>query len=283
MCLCWLLAPPLSAQVGRCYDISTGEWFPIDSTHRVEAPRPERPDLSADSVIYSLPVRVRLDSVPSPYAPEAGNMVFSVPVNTLQVPHRWRSWRSNGDSLRLVLSTGYSGTVTQLVRSGGGWEGNATTFSDNRGFLRFLSTVRLEPTDCEVPPAIPATADRPLLRSITLTSGKRLALGEPLPAGTDTQPRRSGALTVLDDASGRWMGTDTIVALVNRQGLVSRIELRYPEGFDLGPALQSLEAEYRSGNTWGDANWWSWRNRTTTMSLRLDHRPRLTLEDPRRR
>lgn len=279
---CSLAATSLAAQTGECYDVTLGEWAAIDSTHTIDWPRPGPPDATGDSLIYAVPVRVRLDSVAHPHMLGRGQFVMTVPAEALQVPHSILTWRAEGDSLALVVSTGFAGTVTRLVRDGSGWLGSARTFSDVAGLLQFDRTVRLHRVVCDLPPTVPASAARPLLGSIDLASGKRLSLGAPLPAGVTTHRRPSGAMTVEDAVSERWMGTDTVVVRVDPDGRLTWIELRYKESFDLTPTLAFLQTEYGPGRQLGDARAWFWNNRTTRMSVRLDHRPSLTLADPRR-
>jgi hypothetical protein len=78
------------------------------------------------------------------------------------------------------------------------------------------------------------------------------------------------------------MGTDTVVARVGSDGLLTWLELRFEDDFDLTHLLRLLQAEYGPGRELEGARAWFWNNRTTRMSIQLDHRPRLILADPRR-
>lgn len=222
------LPPAIDAQViGACYDITVGEWAAVESTHTAALPRAQRPDFSGDSVIYALPPRVQLRGTPYLRSPGHG-YVLAVPENSLQVPHSMLFWRGDADSLRLVISTGFAGTVSRLTPAGEDWVGFAQTFSDVVGLLRYRRPIRLVRVDCAAPPPVPAASDQPLVREIELASSRRLTLGDTLPAGIRTRPRRSGAITVDVMTRGLLAGADTVIARVDSEGLVHRIELRYP-------------------------------------------------------
>ena len=268
------------AQVAAgCFDVSLGEWSPIDSTHVVDLPRPSPPDQSGDSVSYLIPPRLRLhDDRTARRSAEA--FLVSVPPNALQVPHPFLSWTGASDSLRIALSTGYSGTISTLYPTTDGWTGSARTFSDVRGVLRYERPMTLHRVACESEPPVPASADRPLPRSVELREHETLALGQPLPSGAVAQPRRSGAKTLEVEVAGIWAGADTVVVRIDEKGVVFHIEMRYPDGFDLSPLMQALLHEFGAGRTLREASSTRWRNRTTIM-FADPRRPRILIRDPR--
>jgi hypothetical protein len=275
------LPPAVNAQViGACYDITAGEWAAVDSTHTASLPRPRRPDLSGDSVIYTLPPRVQLRG--TPWRGPGNRYVLAVPENSLQVPHSQLSWRGDADSLRLVVSTGFAGTVSRLTPAGHDWVGFAQTFSDVLGLLRFRRPIRLVRVDCAAPPPVPSTSDQPLLRQIELASSGRLTLGETLPAGVRTGPRRSNAVTVEVRATGLLAGAYTVITRMDPAGRVRHIELRYREGHDLSAAVGAFVRQYGPGRTVGTAGMVFWHNRTTTLIISpAGPEPRVVLNDPR--
>ena len=263
-----------------CYDVLLGEWSPIDSTHVADLPRPPPPDQSGDSAFYSLPSRLRLRGELGARA-RTDWFLVTVPPNTLQVPHAGQTWNAVADTLRIDFSGRFGGTSSTLYRTPDGWEGLARTRSDVGGVLRYERPIALAPADCDSPAPVPASLDRPLLRRIELAGGGVLELGQPLPPGVTTFPRRSGAWRVDVEAVGTWAGNDTVVVRLDPQGTVFHIEFRYPDGFDLAPLLDSLDAAFGTRrNSFGITP--SWTNRTTRIFIGLAG-PRVVLIDRRYR
>jgi hypothetical protein len=273
--------PTAAMSQQRCFDITVGDWFPMDGTHTIPLAAPPRPDQGADSVEYSLPPRIGLHDVPASLAPQGWRRV-SVPPNALQVPHSHLGWRPSGTGMVLVVSNGMGGTISTLRRAQDGWKGKARTFSDYEGVLQFEHSVHLRRVDCESEPPIPASADKRLPRSVELRETTPLVLGSPLPAGVTTHPRSSGAKTVEASPTGRWEGVDTVVVRIDREGRVSLIELRYPGGFDLSPLHRGLERDFGPGTSLSRSQSLFWHNRTTSMYVSLrSTRPRFAISDPR--
>lgn len=279
-----VVAAPTGAKAqvaGSCYDVVAGPWEPIDSTHIADVPRPENPDVSADSVIHTLPPRLQLSQRPSRLE-RPGVFRLEVPAGSLPVPHRFTTWRTTGDSLELYVSTGSAGSTTRLVREGSGWTGIARSFTDVIGVLRFERPVRLRWVDCASAPPVPASADPPLPRVVATSGGATLALGETLPDGIRTEPRGSGALTVHVEVVDVFAGADTVVAVMSPDRRLGRIELRYPEGFDLSGIVTHLQERYGPGEEGLGGGTLFWNNRTTGMFVSPDRaRPRLAMWDPR--
>lgn len=267
--------PPTS-----CFDVTAGAWSPIDATHVGGWPRPGPPDESGDSVLVSLPPRIRLDPAPAGAGLDSFHTI-SIPEDALQVPHSGHWWRSWSDSLELVFSDGYVGSVTRLAQDEDGWAGHAETFSDIMDLLRYERPVRLRSVKCESPPPVPASADRPLLRTIPLADSLRLVLGDSIPLTLETTQRRTGALTVLAAPTAEFAGSDTVVVVPTAGGVIKRIELLYPEGSDLTDLAALLKSEYAGYHTSEAVRGVFWENRTTEVFLVLGPRPRLVMEDPR--
>ncbi|GMV06269.1 MAG: hypothetical protein AMXMBFR53_25450 [Gemmatimonadota bacterium] len=280
-----LLALPARAQQveGRCFDVETGPWRPLPRTQAAAGLYAPPPDVSGDSVIYSAPPRVRLDATEA--AAETEWRPVTVPDDALSTPHSFKGWRPMGDSLLLVLSTGYAGLEGRALPSGGGWAGTLRTFTDVGGTLLYERDVRLVPAGCDTPPPIPASADRRLPREVPLQDGPTLALARPLPAGVSMEPRRSGAWTILGASGGALPGADTIVVRLNRRGVLNHIELRFPPDYDVAGLARRLEAEHGPGVQSERSPGATWHNRTTTVYLfpapAAGGRHRLLLLDPR--
>ena len=268
------------APVAGCYDLSTGPWVPLDRAVGAEALPRLTPDLTGDSVFMALPPRVRLDTLPADFRPETFH-VLVVPDDALQVPHDRLYWRAWSDSLELIVTNSFAGTLTSLARDGRGWAGRARTSSDDLGAPVFERPVRLTPVDCASPPPVPASADPALIREIPLEGSEPLALGDTLPTGLERMPRRSRALTVLATPSGIFAGTDTVIVIATEEGRVERIELHYPAGADLDGLLQRLDRGYESRVRSRSEDSRMWRNRTTEMFLQVGERARFIIEDPR--
>lgn len=273
-----LAASCTEAPPSGCFNVIAGEWAPVDSSAVGEAPSAP-PNETGDSVLASLPPRVRLDS--TVVAGLDSFRVIAVPEDALQVPHSKHWWRSWSDSLELVFSNGYVGSVTRLVRGREDWAGRSETISDNMGDPLFARPVRLRSVACESPAPIPATADRPLLRSIPLADSRRLVLGKTIPAELETRLRRTGALTVIGTPTGYFAGSDTVVAVPSSDGTIRRIELLYPSGADVAGLLAHLKAQYQWARTSDVVQGVFWENRTTRLFLDIGAHPRLVVEDPR--
>lgn len=269
----------LSAQLPvGCFDTTLGPWVAVEASYTNGLGRSPPPDQSPDSVGAIIPSRLRLDDAPFARSTRDAKLV-SVPANVLQVPHPFRFWRHEGDSLFLTFSNRYSGTNSTLGASDGRWRGLARTFTDVGGSLVYERPIVLEPVDCQTPPREPASLDPNLRRGIDLADGVELVLGRPLPSGVRLEPRRSGAFTALVQAAGVWAGHDTVVVRVDSDDIVHHIELRYPVGFDLSDALYSLSSVQAPNRDQGTQA--RWINRTTRITLSLGRRPRLVFLDPR--
>lgn len=281
MCLILLLARPVAAQVeGSCYNIAaSGPWMPIDATAASPALRRPPPDQSDDSITFSVPTRIQLSGRPS-----RGGFTVEIPEGALQTPHRFRFWQMAADSLNLVFSTGFAGTRGNFGRSGSGWVGSLGTLSDQGGTQLYKRAFSLTQVDCNAPPPQPASLDRRLPRAIQLSSGQYLELGRALPAGISVVPRRLGALTVVAETAGLFAGADTVIALVNGEALVARVEVHYPSAFDLNGLVERIEAEFGPALSLGDRGA-GWLNRTTTAYAFPSSAPgqavRIILLDPR--
>ena len=211
-----------------------------------------------------------------------------MPEDVLQVPHSQLTWQGGADSLSFGVSTGLVGTISRLARRGSAWVGWTQTFSDVGGILRYRRPIRLTPVDCSAPPPIPASLDRALPRGFEFQAVGLLELGDTIPAGVGTLPRRSGAMTLQLQAAGLWAGADTVVVRVGRsgvlQGSLQHIELRYPEGHDLTVAVGDLVRRYGSGTERLGSGPIFWHNRTTTLFISPSgRRPRVVVMDPRGR
>ncbi len=265
----------------RCFDVTVGDWLPIDGSHTIPFVAPPRPDQGADSVEYLLPPRIVLHDVPASLTRHGGRRA-SVPPNALQVPHAILGWRPMANGMQLVVSNGMGGTISILRRAPDGWRGKARTFSDLEGVLRFERPVHLRRVDCKSEPPILASADKRLLRSVELRGRAPLVLGSPLPDGVTARPRRSGTKTVDAYPSGRWEGADTVIVRIDREGRVCRVELRYPVGFDLSPLHRVLEEEFGLGAEFLGFGSFYWHNRTTSMYVApARSKPRFAIYDPR--
>lgn len=266
-------------QVG-CFDVSLGDWTPVESTAEAGLPRPPRPDVSGDSVVYSMPPRLRLHSEPSQGSDRS--FLVTVPESSLQVPHSFLSWSGTPDSLTIVLSTRYAGTISKLRATSDGWTGTSRTFSDVIGLLRYERPVTLHRVDCDSEPSVPASADKQLPRSVELQDHSPLVLGQPLPAGVVHHPLQSSRVRTLEvEPAGMWAGADTVIVRLNDQDTVYRIEVRYSRGFDLSPLVRDLASKFGlSDDQPGTSSFWE--NRTTTMFVRTDESlPRAVIYDPR--
>jgi hypothetical protein len=273
-----------SAQVGACFDLETvGPWVLVSSPTTAQSERIP-PNEGGDSLNLTPPSRIRLDETSISFP--AGWSAIVVPDNSLQTPHAHKTWRVVRDSLNVVFSSGFSGTGGILAPEGAGWRGKLRNFSDAIPFTVWERQVELIPVDCGAAPRYPASLDRVLPRSVDLTSGESIVLGQPLPAGLTTTVRPSGALSVVGQTTGIFAGTNQIIVSTSGPGVVDRIELHYEASFDLAALGRALEERFGSPRGMGSMSW-RWQNRTTTVygfPSPAPNRPaRMVFIDPRYR
>lgn len=285
-CVILLTARPAEAQLpGTCLDAEVGPWYPVEETRGRPDLQAPPPDTYGDSLIYSVPPRMRLTGHQASRPRSA--YVVEIPDNSLQTPHSHRTWRVNGDSLVLSFSTGMAGVTVRSVRVDQGWTGTLRTGSDVSGMLRYAREIQLIPTDCESPPPTHASEDSRLPRGVELETGERLQLAILLPSTVRTQERRSGALTVLAQPIGRFVAADSLIVRVNSAGVVTQIELRYPYTFGVDDLIRSFETEFGGGERHPRLTGVSWYNRSTTVHVYPasveGRRHRVMMIDPRQR
>lgn len=272
-----LVAGSVSAQLaGTCLDVTEmGPWYPVESTLGHEDLRVPPP--AEDYYMMAFPVRIRFGDEATA-AGERGRL--EIPAESQQTPHSWRSWWLSGDTLQIHLSSGFGGVRAKLRSEGEAWAGTLRTFSDNLGTLLYERTLVLSPARCDSPPPVSADEDPPLPRTVELATGEMLELGRTLPEGIATEERASAALTVVAEPAGRFAGADTVIVQLGRTtGRIESVELRYTEGFDLGPIVASMVEDF---GPFDEGMGWSWHNRTTRLWVAPpDGRPRVRLVDPR--
>ena len=268
---------------GTCLDAEVGPWYAVEWTLALPVFHAPPPDTYADSLIYSIPPRMRLTGREAPRQRSA--YVVEIPEDALQTPHPFRSWSVRGDSLFLHFTTGMAGVSVRSVRVDHGWTGIVRTGSDVANMLRYEREIHLRPTDCESPPPTHASEDSRRPRGVELESGESLQLSMLLPSTVRTQDRRSGALTVLAQPSGRFAGAYILIVRANSAGVVGRIELRYSARFSIEDLIRSLEAEFGRGSRRPRTGSVSWYNRTTTVRVfprsLAGGRHRVIMIDPR--
>lgn len=277
-----LMASESAAQLAnRCFDANLGEWSPIEGTHLADGPPAGPPSESPDSMFYAFPPRVLLTDEPPPRMDGSDIYRLDVPPEALQVPKPFRWWSLQGDSLSVGLGDGFTSVTGVLRRSGHAWVGSLRNWSDNGGTQLYERRIELRRVDCASEPPVLASLDPPAPRSVPSTTGPPLQLGRPVPSDYVTEPVRSMFVVRGLQAPAPWAGSDSIFVRLNSDGLISHIELRFPEGFDSEPLESELLATFGSGRV--DAPWPAWWNRTTRSSLQVGGRVRVLLIDPRMR
>ena len=280
---------PASGQLsGRCFDATLGPWSPIEGTHTLDGPPVPPPDQSS-FLGYEFPPRVLLTALPLRRGSEEWRRV-DVPEGALPVARPFRNWRATEDSLWISLSDRFTSTLSVLVRAPDRWAGILRNSSDNVGTQLYSRPIELQEADCQSPPPVPASGDTPAPRVVPSSSGPPIALAELLPDVYEvrlSQSRFSSAEWVVDPApSGYWVGTDSVRVGRNRDGLVSEIDVRYPEGFDPTALRSGLLAEFGSGRAvtigGSSVDRLSWQNGSTRASLLIGGGlVRVLLIDPR--
>jgi len=141
----------------------------------------------------------------------------------------------------MAWSTGFLGLRMVLASRGGDLVGYAQTFSDAyvEGDRDFRAEVRAAQVPCLATPEYPAFENRSVIRSVSLSSGQELALGDLPPDSTSIQRWTSDRTLVLRGTTiGLLAGAEEIRAELSRTGLVQKIRLRFRDG----AAVESLRA-----------------------------------------
>ena len=277
-----LMASEAEAQLANhCFDAELGGWSPIEGTHLGDGAPVGPPSESADSMFYAFPPRVLFTDEAPPRGGGRGVYRLDIPARALQVPKPFRWWTLQGDSLLVGLGDGFTSVAAVLRRSDDGWVGLLRNRSDNVGGQLYERPIVLRETDCDSEPPVLASSDAPAPRSVPSSTGPPLQLGRPMPSDYSTEPVRSFLVVRGLEPAGHWAGSDSVLVQVNADGLISHIEVRYPEGFDSGPLEAELIAGFGPGRA--DSPWPAWWNRTTRSSLQVGSRVRVMLIDPRMR
>ncbi len=272
-----VLASDASAQlVDGCFDSTLGPWAPIEGTHTLDTEPREPPSAEYDTQLF--PPRLLFDGRPIDRA--RGWNRLEVPEGALPVPRRYRSWRMDGDTLRLSLSDGFFGVRGQFVNEEAVWRGTLETVTDQGGAQRFRRDAVLRRVDCGSPPPVPASSDPLAPRTVPAAGGPPLSVGRPVPAAyaIDPDPRvgEGGWLTGFEPA-GEWAAAERILLTLGADSLVARIEVRYAEGFETGELARRLVEEFGPGQP--DAPWLSWSNHSTRAFFQESGDPRVVLVD----
>ena len=268
-------------QAGDCYDLVAGSWSQVEAVTATDLT--PAPDASGDSLMYALPVRIRLEESLTSASDSSALRIMSIPPEALQLPHQFLAWRMAADTLVLLTSTGNGGTITHLLADSDGWAGTATTHEHTATRPIFRRPVQAARVGCESPPPVPASEGPLLPRTVELQSGALLSLGEPLPGGSTPIARSAMGVLVGDEPAGAWAGAEAVWIYLGRDSLIWTIRLRYPPGTRLESLIDTLETEYDLGGRTGDGRGGSWTNRTTTFRVASNAPPRVQLEDPRLR
>lgn len=272
-----VVAPAGQAQLaGRCYDSSFEPWEPIEGTHTLDAEPPAPPSAEHDTRLF--PPRLLFGVEPVQRAPDWNRV--EIPEGALPLPRPFRSWRLEGDTLRIGLTDGFSGVRGWFVERDGGWQGSIETVTDHGGSQRFRRSAALEEAACDSPPPVPASADPPAPRSVLAIGGPPLEVGRrvPEPYGIDPDPRvGNGGWLMGFEPGGYWSGAERFLVFLDADAIVWRIEVRYPEGFDASQVARGLVQDFGTGVP--DAPWLSWSNHSTRAFLQESGAPRAVLMD----
>lgn len=238
-----------------CHDLTLGPW--VVETYVDEL----RPHFAGEfPEWFRLPPRIKFAG-PHDLRPSETRIAFPE-TDSAAFRHylsRMTGARMEGDSLRLGFSTGYTGVVATLGRSGDGWLGNARSFIDVVPHQVHARPVAMSRVDCESPSPVSGES-HPLERVVELEGGQVITLGEPLPEQLETvvlppfewtwpsslaerevtTPRN--AVGVVGRTRGLFGTTDAIHVHTDPDGLVYSVRLLYvdPE------ARETLEERLRT-------------------------------------
>jgi hypothetical protein len=219
-----------------CYDLHFGKWEP-ELTRRF------------DTLRHLPPPRIEFDTafVGLGNSGSRSRIVRPAPGSKAS-RHRFSGWEVVGDSIRVGWSTGYLGLRMVLAPAGEQLVGHAQTFSDayREGDRDFRSEVRAQPVQCSMSPTHPDSVSQFVPRSVSLSSGYELELGQPLPdSGLAREWASERSLSVRGTATGLFSGVEEIRAELSRSGVVQEIRLTFPEGTDVEALKRRLEEAIR--------------------------------------
>lgn len=236
-----------------------GEWRP---------PLPEH-----DSLAYLPPPRIELTDahVSSRGETDEGPYRHRPAPGSLPSPHALTHWgRVAEDSIRVVWSTGYIGTAGRFEQKGDTLHGRLRTFTDVIPHQKHRTEARLVRVSCSAPPEVPASAQRPVVRSVPLTGGDTVALGEPLPVNR-IERFNVTAYLLQGTPTGLFEGASDVRVRVTLDGRAADIRVSYEAGASLDSLVavvrDSLGFPSRRTRFSGGTNA-RWENRTTTFRLR---------------
>lgn len=213
-----------------CYDLEIGSW--------------SRP-VGGDSLYYSPPGRIRLDSLPAEghFSDPTGYRVHPAPGSPPSI-HDHVSWKPTGaDSIVISWSTGFSGLQARMIREESLLRGQASTFTDVIPFEPRTADVIARPVPCDAPMSPEKAVWRRFPREVPLQTGDTLTLGEPLPSGSlALEHYRSNTYWVRHRPEGLFVGASHARVGRDSEGRVRKIELF----FDPQLGLEALEARLAS-------------------------------------
>ena len=255
-----LIAQDVPSELTGCHDLTLGPW--VVETYYDEL----RPHFHREiAEWFGLPPRIEFAG-PHDRRRSETRIVFLE--SDSAVARRYQSSltgaRIEGDSLRLGFSTGYTGVVATLGRSGDGWVGNAQSFTDVIPHQIHARPVAMSRVDCESPLPVAGDQSHALGRAVELEGGQGISLGAPLPEELETvalpafewmtlppkppdSQRRPlttprNAVAVVGQTRGLFGATDAIQVHTDPDGLVYAIRLLYTNP----AARETLEERLRS-------------------------------------
>lgn len=253
-----------------CWNVEWGEWRPPLPEHVTLAYLPApRIELTSDSA--SMPLGGAYEQRPAS--------------GSLPTPHSATTWQPMAeDSLRLYWSDGHIGTVGRFAGQGDTLRGELATFTDVVPHQKQRADAKLVRVSCSAPPEVPASAQRPVVRSVPLAGGDTISLGEPLPEGR-IERFNVTAYLIEGTPTGLFDGARDVRVRVTRNGRAADIRVSYePEAsLDSLVALFSDSLGSPTGRTsrGGETNL-RWESRTTSFRLRRAGAELLAyLADPR--
>ncbi len=252
--------PPSVSELVGCYDLRVSPW---------QGDRLAAID-SLQMAPFLPPPRIELIDAPfDTIAPGPDRLLVRPAPGSRPSPHRYAFWTLSGDSLVAVWGTGVGGVLVTLRPEGDSLRGHASPMSDAEQGRRPVSDATAMPVACDAPPEYPAAASERVARSIPLTSGKSLVLGEPLDASIPVTRREDEQeIRVRAEPAGRLAGARGVYVVLTRTGVVRQIRLDFAAATRADSLATVLEKVLvRPGPSSSAGGRGPWRDWTTTLSL----------------
>lgn len=191
---------------------------------------------------------------------------------SLPTPHSVTDWTPvSADSLKIIWTSGFTGTVGRFAGHGDTLEGQLRTSTDAPPHPKYRAEATLARVPCSAPPEVPASAAAPGLWFVPLEGGDTVHLGRLLPEELIDRPGEN-AYRIAGTPTGIFAGARDVRAQLTRGGAVADIQLSYPSDVSIDSLVAAFQDTLGSPASDERQSWGRtevlWLTKTTTLELR---------------